>query len=335
MSSNDEQSAPLLATGTPRSSGAPVSRVSLVLAALAAVGFFAVVATSSNVLSFGGGRGGGGGEVEDSGGRTRRITKSGFDELESTVLDDAERLSSELGHDHLKPECRKEIIAHQRVFVNGLEQMFSNGCGGPQFDPMKLKADILKEEGDNALVSEHCPQNFMDRVFVNTFARVFQWMCKSDKKTLNMVMGFDATVPASDFDADVVDKISLALSSTEGMTTDEVKVRNVISVEQANNVDLTAKLLAKGLKTAKGALPTVVVIVKVTGKDMASSLLAVTHFAHAASQGLIASTIQQQSVSTIKGSVVLGWLPPTVDVPDHFNRFSDYVQAMLGSAVAV
>ena len=40
-------------------------------------------------------------------------------------------------------------------------------------------------------------------------------------------------------------------------------------------------------------------------------------------------------MATIKGSVVLGWLPPTVEVPDHFNRFSDYVQAMLGSAVTV
>ena len=61
-------------------------------------------------------------------------------------------------------------------------------------------------------------------------------------------------------------------------------VRNVISVEQANSVDVTAKLLAKGLKTAAGASPSVVVIVTVTGEDMASSLLAVTHFAHAASQ---------------------------------------------------
>ena len=61
-------------------------------------------------------------------------------------------------------------------------------------------------------------------------------------------------------------------------------MKNVISVDQANTVDVYAKLLAKGAKTAKGALPSVVMIVKVTGEDMASSLLAVTHFAHAASQ---------------------------------------------------
>jgi hypothetical protein len=98
-------------------------------------------------------------------------------------------------------------------------------------------------------------------------------------------------------------------------------------------VELYKKLLDKGKKTMLGDDPSVVVILEVKGEDMATSLLAVTHFSHTAEQGVIASEIQKQSIATILGSVVLGWLPPHVPVPDHFNRFSDYVTATLGSAV--
>lgn len=336
----DLQSAPLLHSGgetTPRvaNDGSPVSRVSLSLAVLAAVAFFTVVATSSNVVSFGGGGGDdeGGGRGRAGGGiADGRANKASLLALEKDVLDDT--IASDLGGNELSPACREEVIAHQRVFVNGLEGMLSNGCGGSNFEPLAVRDEILKEEG-NPKASKACEQQFMDHVFVKTFARVYQWLCESDDRTLNMVMGFDATVPASAFTPNVLDSIELALSSVEGMKTDQINVLDVMSVDEAKGVDAYAKLLAQGKKTAGGASPDVVVVVKVTGEDMATSLLAMTHFAHMAEQGLIASTLQQQAVTSILGSVVLGWLPPSAPVPDHFNRFSDFVQAMLGSAVTV
>ena len=43
--------------------------------------------------------------------------------------------------------------------------------------------------------------------------------------------------------------------------------------------------------------------------------------------------MEEEEVKVVKGSVMLGFLPPTVDVPDHFNRFMDHVHATLGSSV--
>lgn len=330
----DPQSAPLLRSGgeTPRraaNDGSPVSRVSLGFAILAAVAFFTVVATSSNVVSLGGdgGRGQAGGGIAD--GRANRASLSA---LEKSVLDDT--VASDFGGNNLSPACSEEVIAHQRVFVNGLEGVLSNGCGGTHFEPLTLRDEILEEEG-HPKASKACKQKFMDHVFVKTFARVYQWLCESDESTLNMVMGFDATVPASAFTPYLLGNIELALASVEGLRTDQIHVMHVMSAKKAKGVDAYAKLLARGKKTAGGASPNVVVVVNVTGEDMETSLLAMTHFAHMAGQGLIATTLQQEAVTSIRGSVVLGWLPPSTPVPDHFNRFSDFVQAMLGSAVLV
>jgi hypothetical protein len=61
---------------------------------------------------------------------------------------------------------------------------------------MQLRDDILEEQGPPKSTAD-CQQEFMDHVFVKTFARVYEWMCVAEDKTLKMVMGFKATVPAA------------------------------------------------------------------------------------------------------------------------------------------
>ena len=317
------QSAPLLRgeDNKPANNGAPVSRVSLILAVLAVGALFAVAATSTGVVRFPGSVGG-------TKGAHARVKS-----LEAMEKQSLEDITSELGsQQHLTKGCRAEIIGHQRIFVHGLEGMFVNGCGGPQFDPMMLKRDILREEG-NPKVSSACPQEVMDRVFAKTFSRVYTYLCKSEESLLRMVIGLDATTPADKFDKNLVDKINLALASTEGLTSQEVAVSDVMSVEQANTVEAYRKLLAAGKVTPTGKPPSVVLLVKVKSGDMATSLMTMSRYTKATEQGLLKMVLQEEAVRVVKGSVMLGFLPPTAEIPDHFNRFLDHVHAMLGSAV--
>lgn len=225
--SSAAESAPLLETPPPRSdtsnAGAPVSRMGLVFAVLAGVAFFAVILTSSNVISL---------APSPSGalnlppveavtpGESAQLSSS---ERESLLKRDVDDIVSSLGK-KLTPECRAEIIRHQRTFVNKLEANFANGCGGEQFNPLSLRDTVLEEQahsddGDETQLTttnggSACDQETLDHVFVKTFSRVYGWMCRDTAgRTLKMVVGF-STVPNA-----------AGVRAAASRFTDDIKVR--------------------------------------------------------------------------------------------------------------
>lgn len=313
---------------------ATVSRVSLLVGALAVVAFAGVFVVSTGVISTPGamdsgidtdmrrdGAAGGDGKLDDA--LTRHLMK------------DVQALSSKLG---LTDECRTSVIDHQRTFVNRLESFFANGCGGPKFEPLAVRDEILQEQdlgGNGNGTNVPCDQATMDSVFVRTFARVYDYMCVSDEKTLNVVMGFRTTnhKKAAAISKSERDTIALALSATEGLETMQVSVVDVIDVAVARASQPYKKFFEKDLKTANGQEPDVVFVVQVSAGDMAESLLSVTHFSHAAENGLLTGQVEKEGVAYLQGAVVLGWLPPKdydnylkKHVPEHYLRFKEQVK---------
>jgi hypothetical protein len=223
------------------------------------------------------------------------------------------------------PFCRGEVIDFQRSFVKGLEAFFANGCGGESFDPFSVRDEILQEK--DAHSTGACEQDFMDKVFTKTFARVYGDMCTSAETSLNIILGLSTIGMApADFTAYINDKITLAISSGEGMSQHYFNVVKVEAVTPA-----TAALANSKKCTANDQNADIIMTFKVSAGTMAESLLAMAHIKEHSEQGLIIGTIQTQGIATIAGTVVLGWVPPPV--PDHLDGFSNHVNALLGSAV--